>query len=121
MLIRALVEDTPDQTAKARAALSQDFILTASVIVEAEWVLRSQYRWPPEAIAAALREILDLPSLAGAPERIAWALDRFAAGADFADMVHIASAEGASRFVTFDKRIARKAGSGSPIAIETLA
>ena len=115
-----MVEDTPDQSATARAVLSQDFILTASVVVETEWVLRSQYRWPREAIAAALREILDLPSLAGAPERIGWALDRFAAGADLADMVHIVSAEGASSFVTFDRRIARKAGPDARIAIETL-
>lgn len=116
-----MVEDTPDQSAKARATLSRDFVLTASVVVETEWVLRSKYRWPRETIAAALREIIDLPSLAGAPERIGWALDRLAAGADLADMVHLISAEGASSFATFDRRIARKAGPGSPIAVETLA
>lgn len=115
-----MVEDTPDQSATARATLSRDFILTASVLVETEWVLRSKYRWPREAIAAALREIIDLPGLAGAPERISWALDRFAAGADLADMVHIISAEGASSFATFDWRIAREAGPDTPITVETL-
>lgn len=112
--------DSPDQTAKARAILSRDFIVSASVVVEAEWVLRSVFGWSRAEIAAALTEIFDLPGLAGAPNRIEWVLERFAAGADLADMVHVASADAASRFVTFDKRVARKAGFEAPVEIETL-
>lgn len=42
------------------------------------------------------------------------------AGADFADMMHVGAAEGASSFVTFDRKLERRAGPDSPVAIETL-
>lgn len=100
--------------------LARGFIVTASVLLETEWLLRSKYQWPRAAIAAALRDILDLPMLRSAPENASWAIDRFAAGADFADMVHLISADSASNFATFDRRLAKKAGADTPVKIETL-
>jgi predicted nucleic-acid-binding protein len=90
------------------------------VLVETEWVLRSLYHWDRKAIADVLSELADLPNLTVAPARLRWAIERFAAGADFADMIHLAAAEGLERFVTFDRGVARKAGRDTPLPIETL-
>ena len=119
-MVRALVDDDPDQSPRARDLLTHDFALSASVLVEIEWVLRSQYRWSRAAIAKALTELSDLPALVDAPPDLAWAIDRFAAGADFADMIHLVSAGAATRFVTFDRRLKKRAGPDTPLPIEML-
>lgn len=119
-MVRILVEDDPDQAITAHDVLARGFIVTTSVLLETEWLLRSKYSWPRATIAAALRDILDMPSLRSAPDNILWAIDRFAAGADFADMVHLVTANSASGFATFDRRLAKQAGAGSPLSIETL-
>ena len=115
-----MADDDPVQSPKAREILQQGFALTASVLVEIEWVLRSLYQWDRQEIAGVLMELADLPDLTEAPARLRWAIERFAAGADFADMIHLAAAEGLERFVTFDRGVARKAGRNSPLPIETL-
>ncbi len=53
---------------------------------------------------------------------VMWALDRYEAGADFADMLHFALAEelGAASFATFDKRIKPSQMTGSALALERL-
>ncbi len=121
MLVRVLTQDAPQQAAIARDLLSRDFILLAGVVMETEWVLRSLYGWPRARIAMALAEIADLPALRGSPAGFAWVIARYAAGADFADMLHIAATPPAERFATFDRRIAAHAGPDAPVAIETLA
>ncbi len=120
MLARLLVEDDQAQAEIARDTLSRDCIISSTVLIEAEWVLRSLYRWPRDAIAASLREIIDLPSVTVDSVNIRWAIDRFSKGADFADMMHIASAQGATSFATFDRRVDKDAGPKSPVRVETL-
>lgn len=119
--MRALAGDDPRQSPLARAVLSEPFLLSASVLVEVEWVLRSRFGWTREAIGAALTELVDLPALAEAPAAVDRAIERFVAGADFADMIHLVSAGAATRFVTFDRRLEARAGSNSPLPIEILA
>lgn len=120
MIVRALVQDDARQAATARDVLSQDFMLLGSVILEVEWVLRSRYGWPRERIAEAFAEIADLPSLQDAPASFNWIVARYRAGADFADMIHVAVASGATRFVTFDRRVGGAVGPHTPVPIETL-
>jgi len=121
VVVRFLVNDHPEQTAVAQRLFQQDFIISASVFMESEWVLRSVFRWNRTSIATAFRSILDLPALVSAPPDIGWVLEHFAAGADFADMIHLAAAQGASVFATFDRAIAPIVGTATPIPIETLA
>jgi predicted nucleic-acid-binding protein len=121
VVIRFLINDHPGQTAIAQSLFQQDFIISSSVFMESEWVLRSVYRWDRHRIAGAFRAILDLPALVSPPPDIAWVVDRFAAGADFADMIHLGAAHGASVFATFDSEIAKIVGATAPISIETLA
>ena len=105
----------------AKAVLSRDFVLLPSVVLETEWVLRSSYAWPRARIAEALAVLIDLPTLREAPQGIGWVIERFADGADFADMLHLAASGSADAFVTFDRRLAKAAGPNTPIPIETLA
>lgn len=104
----------------AEAVLREDFTLGVTVLMEVEWVLRSVYRWPRARIVTGLRLLLDMPTLIHAPALANWAVDRYAAGADFADMMHLCAAGGADIFVTFDRRIAGFAGAESPVSVETL-
>jgi len=121
IVVRFLTNDHPGQTAVAQRLFQQDFIISSSVFMETEWVLRSVYRWDRLRIAGAFRAILDLPAFVSAPPDITWVVERFAAGADFADMIHVTAAHGASVFATFDSGIAGIVDTEAPITIETLA
>ena len=60
--------------------------MTSCVIVEAEWVLRSAYRWSRERINEAFVALTEFSNIVvSAPNELAWALERPAAGADLAD------------------------------------
>ena len=120
VVVRYLTNDDPAQAQVAERVLREGFVLTATVLMESEWVLRSAYRWPRGRIATAFAALIDLPTAAAVPDGAAWAIDQFAKGADFADMAHIITATGSSAFATFDASIAAKVGDASPLAIETL-
>ena len=111
VLVRFLTGDDLAQAAVAADRIRQGFILLPTVLVETEWVLRASYGWPRERIAAALLDVIDLPEAV---------LDRFAAGADFAEMMHVSMAAEADLFLTFDRRIERTVGDSPPVAVMTL-
>jgi predicted nucleic-acid-binding protein len=115
-----LTGDDQVQSSVARAIMAEAFILPTSVFLETEWVLRSWYRWTRPMIVHGLRLLIDLPALHDLPPNAIWALNRYEAGADFADVVHIASTTHATIFATFDGSIAGDAGQDSPIPVETL-
>ncbi|WEK02602.1 MAG: type II toxin-antitoxin system VapC family toxin [Candidatus Sphingomonas phytovorans] len=121
MLLRLMTGDDAGQARVAESIVDEDFIVTATVLVETAWVLRSRYGWTRAMLVRGLRMVIDLPHAISVPDHAVWAIDRLEAGADFADMMHIASAAGATRFATFDHGIATKTGASSPISIETLA
>jgi predicted nucleic-acid-binding protein len=120
ILVRFLTGDDPAQAAVASGRMSQAFIILPTVLVETEWVLRASYRWPRELIVAAFRDVIDLPEAVGLPVGIDWVLDRFAAGAGFADMMHLSMAADADIFLTFDRRIEQSVGDSPPVAVMTL-
>lgn len=113
--------DDPHQAAVAGAIVEDGFVLTGTVFLETEWVLRSRYGFTRAECAEALRMILDLPGAADVPGHAHWAVGQLAAGADFADVMHLATALGATRFATFDAGLAAQAGPNTPLPIETLA
>lgn len=121
MLVRLLTGDDPAQAVIAAKRISRGFVLLPTVAVETEWVLRASYHWPREQIAAALRDVVELPEAIGLPVGMNWVLDRFEAGAGFADMMHLAMAGEAAAFLTFDRRIEKLVGDSSPVAVITLA
>ncbi|MBV8973235.1 MAG: hypothetical protein JO290_13200 [Sphingomonadaceae bacterium] len=65
-------------------------------------------------------DLLDIATLTVVErEAVAWAVTRYAAGADFADMLHLALSGEASRFATFDRDVAPYADA-AVVPVETV-
>ena len=111
VLVRLVVADDPRQARRARKLVEKNEVVVATtVLLEAEWVLRSAYGFDRAQIAGAFRRFLGLPQVApDAPAAVAQALDAYDAGLDFADALHLAATPLAETFFTFDRRLARAA------------
>ena len=119
LLVRIITEDDPDQSPRAKRLMAEnDVFISKTVLLEAEWVLRSTYRLPSHAVMQHLRSIARLPQVT--VEDASWvaqALRWAEHGMDFADALHLAAAqdEGCDAFATFDRKLsaaARKAKAG---------
>ena len=110
-MVRLLIRDDPAQAdLAAQLVRGNQVLLTTTVLLETEWVLRSRYRVPRAAIADALRRLIDLDRLTvDHPTIAARALDAYDAGLDFADALHLAASHAATEFATFDRALARRA------------
>jgi len=111
VLVRLVVEDDKLQWARARRLFEREQVWIAkTVILEAEWVLRSQYEFEGKAIARVLRRLAGLENVhVEDPFVVSQALDWLEAGIDFADGLHLASRDGATAFVTLDKQFVKRA------------
>jgi predicted nucleic-acid-binding protein len=122
ILIRVITKDHPIQTPLAASVLDRPVFVSHGVLMETEWVLRSRYQWPRNQIATALRLLLDVGTVKMVnPELIAWSLDRYVAGADFADMLHIVASKDRESFLSFETDLAAIAGPDAPTRVERLA
>ena len=121
VLVRLLVEDDAAQARRARKLVEKSEILVCStVLLEAEWILRAAYGIDSGSISGAFRRFLGLPNVTSdQPAALAEALDRYDAGHDFADALHLSSAHKASAFCTFDKRLVRRA-KGAKLRVEAV-
>jgi len=118
VVVRMITADDRTQLAAVEARLSEGFFISLGVLMEVEWVLRSSYRFKREEINHVLLTLVVLdeirvPNVAF----VLWALDRHGEGADFADMLHVVAARGASSFLTFDKDLADVADAPLPIEV----
>ncbi|NVN88633.1 MAG: type II toxin-antitoxin system VapC family toxin [Rhodopseudomonas sp.] len=122
LIVRYLTGDHPRQSAKARALIdNKDVFVSATVLLETEWVLRSVYGFSPSQICAALRGFAGLARVTlEDPALIATALNRVERGMDFADALHLGSAEGCDGFVTFDQRLIRTTKAAGLIGVRAL-
>ncbi|WP_182466690.1 type II toxin-antitoxin system VapC family toxin [Sphingomonas gilva] len=121
VVLRVIVPDDPHQTAIAEEILRGPVILPLTALLEIVWVLRSRYRFSRTDTAGILDGILSYDNIEiEAPILVHWAIQRFAAGADIADMIHLVMGRHASAFATFDREVARQAGDRPPIPVETL-
>jgi len=105
VVVRFLTGDHPRQSARARRLLdSGELYVSATVLLETEWVLRAVYGREPIAICRALRAFAGLPGVAvEEPALVALALDRAEQGMDFADALHLGRAEHCEALLTFDR------------------
>ena len=106
VIVRFLTGDDPDQASRARELIAgHEVWVGVTVVLETERVLRSVYGYAPAQISGALRSLAGLPRLeieqAATIER---GLTLHDAGMDFADALHLATADHCEAFVTFDKR-----------------
>jgi predicted nucleic-acid-binding protein len=126
ILARFFVDDPDDpQSAKQRpaaaSALSESAFVSVTVLLEFEWVLRGFYSLPRRTIVEVLRALVGIEHLTIEDRNAALAaIDALESGMDFADALHIARSSNTSGFVTFDRRLARRARSlqfGIPIEV----
>lgn len=117
--VRYVTNDDPRQAARAVELLARDeeIFVAKSVLLELEWVLRAVYELSRKSILKAMLHILGLPNVqAELPEQVAFALDNYERGLDFADALHLAAGSDVRAFYTFDEKFARRARSlGAPV------
>lgn len=111
VVVRFLTGDDPRQAAAARALFEAgDLFISATVLLESEWVLRAGYGFESRAVFNGLSGLGGLPGVTlEDPAAVAQALDWMAAGMDFADALHLSRSGGCAEFVTFDRKLAAKA------------
>lgn len=111
VLVRALVRDDAQQSARAEALVGEhDIFVPVTVILELEWVLRSRYGFAPKRVAQALELLASLSNLVvGDRQAVLAAAAKVSQGWDFADALHHALSEGCDDFVTLDTDLARRA------------
>lgn len=120
VVVRFLTNDDKRQAKAARAAIEAgDIFIAATVLLEAEWVLRSAYGFEPIRIAESFRALAGLPAIAvEEPVKLARALDWMGRGMDFADALHLAKAEGCTTFLSFDRNLAKLAKTNAAPPVE---
>lgn len=120
IVVRAMTDDHAIQSPVAKRIVSEGISIVPTVLLEVAWVLRSSYGWTRADIVSNVGALLSIEGVTvdrrGAVE---WALQKYAEGADLADMLHLALSDGAECFATFDQSIARHAAD-SPVPVETL-
>ena len=122
VLARWLLNDDFVQAQIADQAASQPFLLTWTVFIELGWVLEKAAGVPRSIVAEMMQQLLEFDNARMEnTSAVEWAIERYRLGADWADMMHLASAPvDASSFVTFDKKLARQAGATSTLPIQLL-
>ena len=121
IVVRYLVGDHPEQSEKARKLFEdQDVWISATVLLETAWVLRRSYGYQPQQIAWSFRlmggrSTVTLQSPEALSQALGW-MNRM----DFADALHLAQADEAEAFLTFDRDFARAAADLSRVPIRLL-
>lgn len=123
VLARYILNDTFAEAQIATQIISEnECFLSWSVLLELCWVLESNAGLSKADIVEILRTLAHSKTII-LPDAAAfiWATERYAVGADFADMVHLVSTvDGIDEFVTFDRKLAQQAGQEPPLPIRTL-
>ena len=111
VIVRFLTADDPRQAKAARREIGGgDIFIGATVLLEAEWVLRAGYGFAAGQIADSFARLGGLPEIAlERPAEVAQALAWMREGMDFADGLHLAKAGHCSTFISFDRKLANRA------------
>lgn len=109
IVVRYVAFDDPDQSPRAQALVDgEDVFVSATVILEAGWVLASRHGFSPADVAASLRAFLGLPTVSvDDPITLKLALEWVSSGLGFADAMHLSHAQTKAEFATFDRKLAR--------------
>ncbi len=119
IIVRFLTQDDPDQFLRAKRLIGEGNIFVAtSVMLEAEWVLRSTYGFSVDRIVARLRDFAGTVGVTVEDAGLlATALDRTEQGMDFADALHLGRTGGCDTFFSFDKPLAKCAAKLSTLPV----
>lgn len=121
LMVRALVDDHPEQVAVVRQLIASDSIfISRTVLLETEWVLRARYKKSRDQLSAFFSALLEVDNtVVEDAEAVSHALEWYAQGADFADALHLAAC-GKAVMHTFDRdfcKSAREAGTTPEVRI----
>lgn len=119
VIVRILTDDDAKQSPMARDFVDGNPVFVSlTVLLECEWVLRGSYDHPAATVCELLRTFVSLPTVTvESPALLASAFDLVEAGMDFADALHLSTAEGCEALVTFDRKLVRAAHS---LGIDTI-
>ena len=115
VLARFFIDDADDpQAARQRPAavrvMAEPVFVSVTVLLEFEWVMRGFYVLPRPQIARVLQALAGIGHVT-IEDRAAVlsAIDTFNAGIDFADALHLARSGHCQAFVSFDRRLVKRA------------
>jgi predicted nucleic-acid-binding protein len=119
VVVRLLTQDHAAQAARAAAIFRSGPIhIAKTALLETAWVLGYAYGLDDRAIARVLRGVAGLPNVELEDARaVADALAAMERGLDFADALHLASSGDATRVVTFDRQLVRRARGAAKIEV----
>lgn len=119
VIVRYLTGDDESQATRARAVVDAGQVLVSTtVLLESEWVLRSAYGYSADEVATALRALAGLPGVfVESPSVLAQALDGVARGMDFADALHLGASSNCEAFLTFDSHLIDVAGEAATVDV----
>jgi predicted nucleic-acid-binding protein len=118
VLARYYIDDDADTeaqrqrlTARRLIESGQPLMVSKSVILELEWVMRGYYSFGQAEVASVMRHLLEQAHIAVEDrDAVEQALSNCEAGFDFADALHHASYKSCDSVATFDDRkFARRA------------
>lgn len=115
VLARFFVDDEDDAQAKAQrplavAAMSERCWISVTVILELEWVLRGFYELSPADVCRVMIALAGIEHVQIEDrDAVLNAVDSTRRGMDFADALHLARSGRAASFVSFDRRLAKRA------------
>ena len=112
VLARYYIDDQADTEAQrqrlaARRLIEsgQPLMVSKSVMLELEWVLRGYYGFDPAEVASVMRHLLDQARITVEDrDAVEQALSNCGAGIEFADALHHASYKSCDSVATFDDR-----------------
>jgi predicted nucleic-acid-binding protein len=118
VLARYYIDDATDAQAQRQRLAARRLIdsgralmVSKTVVLELEWVMRGYYGFAPADAASVLRHLLGLPHVTIEDRStVEQAVSNSEAGLDFADALHHASYRSCASMASFDdRRFARRA------------
>ncbi|MBY5456692.1 type II toxin-antitoxin system VapC family toxin [Rhizobium leguminosarum] len=111
LIVRYLTGDHPEQSSRVRGIVDgQPVFVAVTVVLEAEWVLRSAYGYGRPDVARALRAFGGLSTVTIEDSAIvAAAFDLAENGMDFADALHLTKSVHCEELITFDRKFMKAA------------
>lgn len=111
ILIRTFVDEGTEECRLAIQAMASGRVFVPStVILEAVWVMESNYQASRSTISGLLSALLGMKNLEiDRFDAVAEALDAYSKGFDFADALHLGISPECDVFLTFDKPFLRRA------------
>jgi predicted nucleic-acid-binding protein len=111
LIVRYLTGDHPEQSSRVRGIVDgQPVFVAVTVVLEAEWVLRSAYGYGRPDVARALRAFGGLSTVTIEDSAIvAAAFDLAENGMHFADALHLTKSVHCEELITFDRKFMKAA------------